>query len=130
MLIVVQRRSLTDETYEQFELVARAWAVVITLVVGRFVCHLTGTVVIFLKLLVKVNDDFQVRARQWYLLIDSEGMSSTYYVLDLHSGSISAASQMLDQRLTCRPFTSSLDSQSRSTDVYLARPLAVTAFFK
>lgn len=48
------------ETYEQFELVARAWAVVKMLAVGRFVCHLTGTVVIILKVLVKVDDDFQV----------------------------------------------------------------------
>ena len=33
---------------------------VIMLAVGRFVCHLTGTVVITLKVLVKVEDDFQV----------------------------------------------------------------------
>ncbi len=52
--------------------------------VGRFVRHLTGAVVIFLKLLVKIDDDFQVRSRQWHHLADSEGMSSAYHVLDLH----------------------------------------------
>lgn len=52
--------------------------------VGRFVGHLAGTVVVFLKLLVKVDDDFQVRSRQWHHLVDSEGMSSTYHVLDLY----------------------------------------------
>lgn len=51
--------------------------------VGRFVRLLTGTVVIFLKLLVKVDDDFQVRSRQWHHLVDSEGMSSIDHVLDL-----------------------------------------------
>ena len=98
--------------------------------VGRFVGHLAGTVVVFLKLLVKVDDDFQVRSRQWHHLVDSEGMSSTYHVLDLYRGSVSAASHILVQQQTCRPFTSFLDSQSRSMDVYSARPLVVAAFFK
>lgn len=57
---------------------------VTVLEVRRFVCHLIDTVVIFLKLLVKVDDDFQVRSRQWHHLVDSEGMSSAYHVLDLH----------------------------------------------
>lgn len=52
--------------------------------VGRFVRHLIGIVVVFLKLLVKLDNDFQVRSRQWHHLVDSEGMSSTYHVLDLH----------------------------------------------
>jgi len=52
--------------------------------VRRFVCHLIDIVVIFLKLLVKIDDDFQVRSRQWHHLADSEGMSSAYHVLDLH----------------------------------------------
>lgn len=50
--------------------------------VGRFVRHFIGAVVIFL--LAKVDDDFQVRSRQWHSLLNSEGMSSAYYVLDLH----------------------------------------------
>lgn len=52
--------------------------------VRRFVRHLTCTIVIFLKFLVKVDDDFQMRSRQWRLLVDSEGMSSTDHVFDLH----------------------------------------------
>jgi len=52
--------------------------------VGCFVRHLPGTAVIFLKLLVKSDDGFQVRSRQWHHLVDSEGMSSAYHVLDLH----------------------------------------------
>ena len=30
------------------------------------------------------DDDFQVRSRQWRRLVDSEGISSTYDVLDLY----------------------------------------------
>ena len=48
--------------------------------IGRFVRHLTGTVVIFLKLLVKLDDDFQVRSRHWHHLVDSEGMSNIDHV--------------------------------------------------
>lgn len=57
---------------------------VTVLEVRPFVRRLTGTIVIFLKLLVKVDDDFQVRSRQWHHLADSKGMSSAYHVLDLH----------------------------------------------
>jgi len=49
-----------------------------------FVSHLIGIVVIFLKLPIKFDDNFQVRPRQWHHLINSEGMSSAYHVLDLH----------------------------------------------
>ncbi len=49
-----------------------------------FIRHLTGTAVIFLKLHAKFDEGFQVRSRQWHHLVDSEGMSSTYHVLDLY----------------------------------------------
>ncbi len=49
---------------------------------SRMLCP--GTAVIFLKLLVKSDYGFQVRSRQWHHLVDSEGMSSAYHILDLH----------------------------------------------
>ena len=51
--------------------------------IGRIVCDLAGAVVIFLKFLIKANDDFQMRSRQGHHLVYSEGMSSGYQVLDL-----------------------------------------------
>jgi len=52
--------------------------------VGCFVRHLPDIAVIFVKLLVKSDYCFQVRSRQWHHLVDSEGMSSAYHILDLH----------------------------------------------
>jgi len=49
-----------------------------------FVRYLIGIVVIFLKLFVKFDDGFQVGSRQWHHLVDSESISSAYYVLDLY----------------------------------------------
>lgn len=52
--------------------------------VERFVRYLTGTVIIFLKFIVKLGDNFHLRSRQQYHLVDSESMSSFYCIFNLY----------------------------------------------
>jgi len=56
--------------------------VVTRLEVGRFARHFTDVVNIFL--LVKVDNDVQVRSRQWHNLLNRESINSAYYIFDLH----------------------------------------------
>jgi hypothetical protein len=51
--------------------------------VRRFIRHLTGAIVVFLKFLIEIDDHLQVRLRQRHLFFHSKRMSSCYHVLNL-----------------------------------------------
>ncbi len=101
-------------------LILRAWIITTTLQVRLFICYDAGAAVIFLKFLIKADNNLELRLRQWRHLIHSQGTSSSHDVLDLNWASVSVTSHL-----------SFLDNGSRSAGVYSARPLAPTAaFFK
>ncbi len=87
--------------------------------IRHVVRNLIDAVVVFLKFLVEVNDHLQVRSRQRYPLVHSEGISSDDHVLDLDVESAKLQTYWFNSKPVDRLILSSTVSRDQPVYIWL-----------